>query len=151
PCTGPSDGMIDPVTAYGRSRGTYITAGATVPTGLWPAGYDGVYLFADGGSGVMWARHADGAVDYDQPFATKLSGISDMVFGFDGDGRAVLYTVSVGGTLGMIAPVGTSEPLPSTQMAYQPLPPYRVFDTANGTGGTSVGDMVAGTTRTVET
>lgn len=150
PCAGPSGGLIDPVTAYGRSLGTYVTAGAAVPNGVWPAAYDGVYLFADGGSGRVWARQPNGAVDYSQPFATQLQGISDMTFGYDGTGRAVLYTVNIGGGLGMIRPSAPPASLPTTQMSYQALPPYRAFDTGDGTGGAFVGKVVAATTRAVD-
>ena len=150
PCAGPSGGLIDPVTAYGRNLGTYVTGGAAVPNGVWPAAYDGVYLFADGGSGRVWARQPNGAVDYGQPFATQLQGISDMTFGYDGTGRAVLYTVNIGGGLAMIRPSAAPASLPTTQMSYQALPPYRAFDTGDGTGGAFVGKVVAATTRAVD-
>ncbi|HUF96681.1 MAG TPA: PQQ-dependent sugar dehydrogenase [Ilumatobacter sp.] len=150
PCAGPTGGLIDPVTAYGRDLGTYITGGAAVPNGVWPTEYDGVYLFADGGTGRIWARQQNGEVDYDQPFATQLSGITDMTFGYDGTGRSVLYTVSVKGTLGVIRPSTPLTELPNTQMTYEALPPYRAFDTGDGTGGALTGKVVAGTTRAVD-
>ena len=74
-----------------------------MPNGLWPAAYDGSYLFADGGSGRIWNRRANGSVDYNTPFATDAFGISDMTFGFDAAGRMVLYYVQVGGSLRAIA------------------------------------------------
>jgi len=151
PCPGPTGDVIDPVSAYGRSLGTYITAGAAVPNGVWPTEYDGIYLFADGGTGRIWARQQNGNVDYGQPFASQVQGISDMAFGYDGTGRAVLYTVSVAGTLGMIRPSAPRASLPTTQMTYEAVPPYRAFDTGDGTGGAFVGKVVAGTTRAVDT
>ena len=75
-----------------------------VPNGLWPAEYDGAYLFGDGGSGRIWVRYANGTIDYDAPFATGALGLTDMTFGFDADGRMVLYYVQVGGSLRAISP-----------------------------------------------
>ena len=40
--------MTNPIFDYGRSDGcASITGGAFVPNGIWPAAYDGTYLFAD--------------------------------------------------------------------------------------------------------
>ncbi len=40
--------MTNPIFDYGHTAGcSSITGGAFVPAGLWPAPYDGSYLFAD--------------------------------------------------------------------------------------------------------
>jgi glucose/arabinose dehydrogenase len=90
PCAGAPAGITDPIVAYGRSQGTYITAGAFVPVGSWPALYDGGYLFADGGSGRVWLRTAGGSLDLATPFATDMFSIADMVFRTEA-GEQVLY------------------------------------------------------------
>ncbi len=44
----PQAGMTDPIHWYHHGPdGAAVTAGAFVPNGVWPASYDGVYLFAD--------------------------------------------------------------------------------------------------------
>jgi glucose/arabinose dehydrogenase len=94
PCAGPPAGLTDPITDYPRSVGTYITAGAFVPTAAWPTAFEGGYLFADGGSGRMWLRTATGGVDYNAPFATGMFGITDMTFVDGVSGTSLYYTLN---------------------------------------------------------
>jgi len=121
-----------------------ITGGAFVPDGLWPAAYDGAYLFGDAGTGRVWTLRADGTVDYATPFATGLGGLSDMTFGFDADGRAALYYVTSGGRLGAIT--ATAAPAVTTDAAtvFSASPPYRAFDTQD-----EGAKVIGGTTRLV--
>ncbi len=127
PCAGPGT-LIDPLTFYGRSTGTFITAGAFIPDGVWPAQYDGGYLFADGGTGRVWLRTAAGAVDYGAPFTTTTAGIADMAFVLDADGYALYYTLNGSDSVRKIiynAPAAAT----SGPTVYQPLPtPERAFD-----------------------
>ena len=149
PCAGPGPGITDPITSYGRSLGTYVTAGAFVPNGLWPASYDGSYLFADGGSGRIWNRRANGSIDYDAPFATDAFGITDMTFGFDATGRMVLYYVQVGGSLRAIS---STTPLAQTDVSglkIVPITPLRAYDTGQAIG-TTTGVVFNGTTRLID-
>jgi glucose/arabinose dehydrogenase len=148
-CPGPPANVTDPITAYGRNLGTYITAGAFVPDGLWPAEYDGAYLFGDGGSGRIWLREADGSVDYGAPFATDAFGLTDMAFGFDSDGVMVLYYVQVGGGLRKITPNSIPAQSQATGLKTVPVTPFRVYDTGNGTGA-AAGDVFNGSTRLVD-
>ncbi len=148
-CPGPPFGITDPISAYGRSLGSYVTAGAFVPDGLWPAKYDGAYLFADGGSGQIWTRRTNGSVDYDAPFATGAYGITDMTFGFDADGRMVLYYVQVGGSVRMIAPTTPLALTASSGLKIVPVTPFRVYDTGHDVGVAS-GPVFNGTTRLVD-
>lgn len=154
PCPGPTDGLIDPITAYGRDLGSYVTAGAFVPDGRWPAEYEGGYLFADGGSGNIWHLRADGTVDYGAPFATGAFGITDMTFGYDAGGRSVLYYVTVGGGLRMIRPSSAPSVEPPTDARLVPITPLRAYDTSRTGGtpgiGTDAGFVVAGTSRRIE-
>lgn len=89
----------DPLTAYqhnGNCR--FLTAGVFVPNGLW-AGYDGSYLFADGGCGNVWRRTAAGAVDYANPFATTSGVIVDMTFLTQGGATALYYVTNSSGQI----------------------------------------------------
>ena len=154
PCPGPTGGLIDPITAYGRSLGSYITAGAFVPAGRWPAAYEGGYLFADGGSGDIWHLRADGTVDYGAPFATGAFGITDMTFGYDEGGRTVLYYVTVGGDLRMVRPSTAPVVDPPADAQLVPITPMRAYDTSRTGGdqaiGTEAGFAVAGNSRRID-
>lgn len=148
-CPAPPAGLTDPITSYGRALGTYITAGAFVPNGLWPAEYDGAYLFGDGGSGRIWLRRANGSVDYGTPFATGAFGLTDMTFGFDADGVMVLYYVEVSGGLRAITPNATPAQTQVEDLKMVPVTPFRAYDTGDGTGA-AAGDVFNGTTRVVD-
>lgn len=92
-CAPTPAGYTDPLTAYNHSIGcTYITAGAFIPDGLW-SGFDGGYLFADGGCGSIFLMTSDGSVDYDNPFAQTTGVIVDMAFMTQG-GQTGLYYVT---------------------------------------------------------
>jgi glucose/arabinose dehydrogenase len=147
-CAGPPPGLTDPITDYGRDVGTYITAGAFVPNGLWPAGFDGGYLFADGGSGRIFLRTAGGQVDYGAPFATGAFGITDMTFAFDENGRLALYYVLISGEVRRIVWTGaTAAPTPA-DLRFVAAGPDRVHDTRDATGGPA-GRVHAGSIRRV--
>lgn len=154
PCPGPGPGLIDPLTAYGRSDGTYITGGAFVPDGRWPAAYEGGYLFADGGSGDIWHLRRNGTVDYGAPFATGAFGITDMTFGYDADGRTVLYYVAFGGGLRMIRPDAAPVVDPPVDAELLPITPVRAYDTsrsgATDAVGVEAGFVVGGTSRRID-
>lgn len=152
PCPAPSDGLVDPITSYGRGIGRYVTAGAFVPNGRWPSEFDGGYLFGDGGSGAIWLREADGTVDYGAPFATGAGGITDMTFGFDPAGRTVLYYVQVGGALRVITPTAAPASSVRSGLRMVPVSPVRVYDTGADTAvGVAPGPVVGGTTRVIDT
>ena len=93
-------------------------------------------------------RRANGTVDYDNPFATDAFGITDMTFGFDTNGRMVLYYVG-SGSFRTITP--TSAPATPTTAALKvtPITPIRAYDTANAIG-VAGGPVFNGTTRLVD-
>jgi glucose/arabinose dehydrogenase len=99
-------GVVDPVFEYGRGAipGTSasgcgsITGGAFVPNGIWPAPYDGTYLFADFVCG--WIFRLSGAGPFTAAdFATSLGGSSatSLAFGPFGSTQALYYTTYGGG------------------------------------------------------
>jgi glucose/arabinose dehydrogenase len=150
PCVGPTPNLTDPITDYGRTIGTYITAGAFIPDGWWPQQYDGGYLFADGGVGKMWLRRADGTVDYANPFATDLGQIADMTFVRESDGFSLWYTVA-GATTSSVrritsAAVVDPDRLVTTRFVAEPAA-RRVLDTRLTSAGAQ--PILAGSTRFV--
>ncbi len=147
PCAGPPAGVTDPITAYGRALGQYITAGAFVPNGAWPAQYDGGYLFVDGGSGNMWLRRSNGAVDYNSPFATVSSSVADMAFVLEPDGYALWYSLNGGSAVRRISidmpAAGASGPQRFDQLGT----PLRAFDSRTQNPATR---LRGGTTRLID-
>jgi glucose/arabinose dehydrogenase len=154
PCAGPdpSKGYTQPLTDYGRSDGQVITGGAFIPNGLWPEAYDGAYFFGDGGSGDIWVRFADGSVNYAAPFATGASGLSDMTFGFDANGRMVLYYVGIGNGLRKVTPTTPAASSARNNLKMIPITPFRAYDTGptQPAIGVVAGKVFNGTTRRVE-
>jgi glucose/arabinose dehydrogenase len=151
PCTpaNPADGFTEPLTDYPHPLGEVITAGAFIPNGHWPVAYDGGYLFADGGTGIMWLRRADGSVDYANPFATGLGSIADMAFVTTHDSIALYYTQSSGAVRKITtAPVAFADPGPLAFTAATPGPNNRVLDTRLATAGPK--RMRANSTRYVQ-
>jgi glucose/arabinose dehydrogenase len=157
PCAGVPAGLSDPVTDYPRSVGTYITGGAFVPNGVWPTEYEGGYLFADGGTGKIFLRRADGSVDYANPFATGLGQVADLAFVRDGPLTA-LYVTIAGATTNSVRrivgppptapppPPGPSGPLQFVAMS----PGTRILDTRVPGTATS-GEIVTDTHRNLST
>jgi glucose/arabinose dehydrogenase len=93
-CGPPPAGMTNPIFHYPHSSGcSAVTGAAFVPNGLWPAAYDGKYLFADYVCAkiMMLTSTASGYTAED--FATDVGDITDMAFGPAGSGRALYYVV----------------------------------------------------------
>lgn len=105
-CNPAPPGMVGPIYDYGRGGviGTSangcasITGGAFVPNGVWPANYDGAYLFADYVCG--WIFRLPPATPLTAAnFATNLGGSSatSLSFGPFGPTQALYYTTYAGG------------------------------------------------------
>ena len=148
PCAPAPAGMVDPLTDYPRSVGQYITGGAFVPDGYWPAQFDGDYIFGDGGSGSFWVRDdATGAVDYATPFHTA-DGMSDMAFVLESGGLSLYYVVSSTSTdsVRKITFPTQALPTPSDPTHFVPAAPaLRVFDSRRPVDGAAplVGNTAA--------
>lgn len=95
-CSPTPAGMTDPIFAYNHDNGCYaITGSAFVPSGVWPAPYDGSYLFADYGCGAIFRLADDGNGGYTaEPFVTNLGGSSAVMitFGPYNGTQALYYT-----------------------------------------------------------
>lgn len=94
-CGPPPVGMTNPIFDYAHANGcASITGGAFVPLGIWPAAYDGVYLFQDLVCGKIF-RLVDqgggvyGMTDFATDFGTNT--LIDMRFGPHGTGQALYY------------------------------------------------------------
>ena len=135
--SGCSGSYIDPVAEYGRALGNSITGGF-VYRGTAISDLIGKYVFADYGSGRIWALQPDGQGGY------LLDEIADTNFGptsFGVDDSGELYFTDINnGRLRMIGPAGggpanTIEPLLSdtgctdpadVTQAYNGLLPYDI-------------------------
>ncbi|QIG40201.1 PKD domain-containing protein [Microbacterium sp. 4R-513] len=97
-CGGPqAAGLTGPIHAYGHSTGcTSITGAAYVPRGLWPAAYDGAYLFADYVCGRIRSLSATGAVS-DLVTGLGASSAVAMTFGGSEASRGLYFTTYAGG------------------------------------------------------
>ncbi|HUQ64120.1 MAG TPA: PQQ-dependent sugar dehydrogenase [Acidimicrobiales bacterium] len=112
-CSTPPVGMTNPIFDYGRSDGCVtITGGAFVPDGVWPAAYEGKYLFADYGCGKIFRLDPNGSGGFNRvDFATGLGGGSavDLTFGPWKGSQALYYTTYTnGGQVHMITTATTT-------------------------------------------
>jgi glucose/arabinose dehydrogenase len=116
-------GLTDPVHDYGHSTGcASITGAAYVPDGIWPAAYDGSYLFADYVCGKIFALSSAGVRT---DFATGLGGSSAVHLAFGphgtGGGKALYYTTYAGGgEVRRIAYTGAVNRAPSAALTASP-------------------------------
>ncbi|HEX6972861.1 MAG TPA: PQQ-dependent sugar dehydrogenase [Vicinamibacterales bacterium] len=114
-CGAPPAGLTNPIHAYGHSSGcASITGGAFVPAGIWPAAYDGAYIFGDYVCGTLFTlkQQTDGSY-VESPFVTNLGTNSAvaMTFGPFGATQALYYTsYANGGQVRRIAYTGNRTP-----------------------------------------
>lgn len=87
-----------------------ITAGAFVPNGVWPAAYDGGYLFADYVCRRVFSLSFAGAAPTPALFLEDRT-VTHMAFGPDGAGQA-LYIADFGGSIRVIRYVGAANRSP---------------------------------------
>jgi glucose/arabinose dehydrogenase/PKD repeat protein len=116
-------GVADPVNFYHHGvDGGAATGAAFVPNGVWPAEYDGAYLFADyvfgkiyrlvpNGSGCLACSPPRSGYDMVE-FATAASVVS-MRFGPDGAGSALFYVTRDGSEVRRIRYVGAGNRAPT--------------------------------------
>jgi glucose/arabinose dehydrogenase len=115
-CGTPPAGLTNPIFAYGHTSGcASITGGAFVPRGIWPAAYEGAYIFSDYVCGTIFTltRAADGSFSR-APFVTGLGPNSavSLIFGPFNGTRALYYTsYANGGQVHRIAFTGNRTPI----------------------------------------
>lgn len=118
-CPAAPAGLTDPLYAYDHSDGcASITGGVFVPPGLWPAEYDGTYLFGDYVCGTIFRLVASGAGLSAEPFITGLG--DDSVLSMIA-GPAAIYYTTFGGQVRQITYSGTTNRPPTAIAAAQPV------------------------------
>jgi glucose/arabinose dehydrogenase/PKD repeat protein len=109
-CPAPPAGVTNPIYDYGRETGCgAITAGAFVPNGLWPAEYNGRYLFGDYSCGKVRSLRLTALGWAAADFGSDLGAVVDMRFGPWGSSQA-LYYINWEGQVRRIAYTGNREP-----------------------------------------
>jgi glucose/arabinose dehydrogenase len=127
PCAGPVGGLTDPISDYGRSSGTFVTGGAFVPNGFWPAEYDGVYLVSDGGVGKTWAFRGEPILSDAEEFLVAAAP-TDMTF-VNGPTGPALWFVQQNGEVHKVTYATAAAATDSGPLSYAPLPTIeRRFD-----------------------
>jgi glucose/arabinose dehydrogenase len=93
-CGPPPVGMTNPIYDYGHDTGcSAITGAAFVPQGVWPAAYDGDYLFMDYVCGKIFRLEPSGPGYVRTEFVTGLGGgVVDLAFGPRAGSQALYYT-----------------------------------------------------------
>jgi glucose/arabinose dehydrogenase len=130
-------GLTDPIHDYTRSQGCVsITGGAFVPNGVWPASYNGSYLYADYGCGKMFLLRPNGAqfVATSEQFFSYPSVIA-MTFGPHAGSQALYYTsYNRGGEVRRLSYGDANRP-PTASISAEPQagdPPLSVAFSAQG-------------------
>ena len=138
-CPPPPAGMTDPIHDYDHSSCRSITGGAFVPTGLWPAAYDGAYMFADYVCGRIFALTPTPAGYSRTIFADSLGASSavHLAFGPHGSTRALYYTSYLsGGAVHRIVYAAANQ-APTARLTATPSSgPPGVVVTLDGSGST---------------
>jgi glucose/arabinose dehydrogenase/PKD repeat protein len=102
-CGPPPAGMTNPIYDYGRDTGCgAITGGAFVPGGVWPAAYEGRYLFADYNCGQIKSLRSTALGWAAEPFGSALGPVTDLRFGPSGSTQALYYVTWTGPTTGEV-------------------------------------------------
>jgi len=106
-CGPPPAGMTNPIFDYGRGGNpscSSITGGAFVPNGVWPASYNGAYIFSDYVCGKIFTlRETSPGIWARTDFLTGLGGSSAVHLRFgpwngpNGATQALYYTTYAGG------------------------------------------------------
>ena len=119
-CGVPPAGMTNPIFAYRHTATdpifagcSSITGGAFVPAGVWPAEFDGAYLFSDYVCGRIFSLSPTHTAT---PFATALGLDSavTLIFGPHEGTQALYYTTFAnGGQVRRIAFVGSANRAPA--------------------------------------
>ena len=150
-CGPPPAGMTNPVYDYQHNTITptgststcnAITGGAFVPNGVWPASYNGSYLYGDFTCGTIFRlTPAAGGGFTRSEFLTGLGGESAVVlaFGPDGAGKALYYTTyNLGGQIRRVRYTGSTNRPPTAVASANPT--YGAVPLTVNFDGTGSGD-----------
>jgi glucose/arabinose dehydrogenase/PKD repeat protein len=152
-CPPPPASMTDPIFDYNHNTGcTGITASVFVPGGLWPAPWDGAYLFADYVCGKIFRLADTGTGGHTWvEFATGLGDSSavTMIFGPggpNGSGQSLYYSsYANGGEVRRIDYVGSGNRTPTAAATASPESgpaPLTVSFDGSGSSDPDAGDTL---------
>jgi glucose/arabinose dehydrogenase/PKD repeat protein len=120
-CGPPPAGLTNPIYTYLSQGCSAITGGAFVPNGLWPAAYDGAYLYGDNVCGQIFTLTQSGGGYTSAVFATQVGGITALTFGPPSGAQALYYTTyASGGQVRKIAYTGGANRSPSASASADP-------------------------------
>jgi len=106
-------GLIDPITEYGHSIGNSITGGYVYRGSAIPE-LEGLYIFADFGSGRFWAARPDGQGGYNNDELIDTN-VQPTAFGVGPDGELYFVDINGGNGLGRVRRIDPSaSPTPDT-------------------------------------
>jgi glucose/arabinose dehydrogenase/outer membrane protein assembly factor BamB len=126
-CSPAPPAMVDPIFEYPHAAGCgSITGGDFLPSGSWPATFDGSYFYSDYNCGTIYKLVPNGAGGYTSTsFATGLgtSSAVHLEFGPAGTGQVGLYYTNYagGGQVRVITFVGTGNRSPHAVIGASPL------------------------------
>ncbi|HEX6863701.1 MAG TPA: PQQ-dependent sugar dehydrogenase [Thermoanaerobaculia bacterium] len=154
-CTNAPPGHVPPVYDYKHGLtipGTTspincnsITGGAFVPNGAWP-GFDGAYLFGDFVCGEIFELAFLGGAWTAADFGQSLGGVTTMIFGPHGNGRALYYANFNGGEVRRISysEAGNAPPaaVASANTDTSAQVPLNVIFDATGSSDPNAGDTL---------
>ncbi|MEY2522517.1 MAG: hypothetical protein QOJ66_1082 [Ilumatobacteraceae bacterium] len=146
-CGTPPAGMTNPIFDYGHGDGCgSITGGAFVPSGVWPAPYDGSYLFSDYVCGKIFRLVPAGGGTYTrEDFDTGLGGSSAVTLLFGPDGALYYTTYAQGGQVRRISLNAPGNNAPTAAIAADPtsgVAPLTVTFDGTGSSDPDPGDSL---------
>jgi len=116
-CPPPAPGLTDPIYDYNHNTGcAAATASAFVPSGVWPTGYDNLYLFGDFVCATIFKLTPTDTGFTATAFYTDAVGITTMAFGPYSDTQALYYGTLLG-QVKRIVYTGWSNQPPSARLA----------------------------------
>jgi glucose/arabinose dehydrogenase/PKD repeat protein len=120
-CGGHPPGMTDPIYQYSHDGGcAAITGGAFVPGGVWPASFDGRYLFADLTCSKIFELVPE-EPGFHHELMTETVGLPvDLEFGAFGDTQALYYATRLPDQVRMISYVGNGNRRPTGNATASP-------------------------------
>jgi glucose/arabinose dehydrogenase/fibronectin type 3 domain-containing protein len=123
-CGAPPAGMTNPIYAYSHGESTChaITGGAFVPNGVWPASFDGTYLYGDYTCGKVFVLTPNGSGGYTRSeFANDVGAVVNMTFGPSPQGQGLYYTnYDGGGQVRRIESTASSNRAPTASVTAAP-------------------------------
>ena len=137
----PPAGLVNPIVAYNHDECASVTGGAFVPNGVWPATFQGTYLFSDWVCGRIYkvTRNADGTYRNDLfVYGLGTGSAVDLAFGPHAGSSALYYaTYENGGEVRRISHIGDANHDPTAAFTANPtfgaIPLAVDFD-ASGSG-----------------